>query len=74
MKLFIKSMLIRALHTFAQTALGLIIVGQTLVDIDWLYVGSVAAVAAIISILKSITLGLPEVSGVDIEPEDDDDG
>jgi hypothetical protein len=65
MKEFIKAMLIRAAHTFAQTALGLLIVGQTITEVDWINVLSVSAVATIISMLKSVAVGLPEVTGVD---------
>jgi len=69
MKKFIYQVLIRALHTFAQTACGLLIVGQTITEVDWLHVASVAAVAAIISICKSVIVGLPEATGVDIPEE-----
>lgn len=51
---------IRALKTFAQTAVGMITVGAAIQDIDWLMIGSVSAVAAIASLLTSI-IGLPEV-------------
>lgn len=57
---WIKAAGIRAIKTVAQTALGMIIVGTALQDIDWLMVGSVAAVAGIASLLTSI-VGIPEV-------------
>jgi hypothetical protein len=50
----------RAVKTMAQTALGMITVGAAINAIDWTYVGSVALVAAILSILTSV-VGLPEV-------------
>lgn len=64
MKKFVYAMLIRAAHTFAQTALGLLIVGQTITEVDWVHVLSVASVATVISMLKSVAVGLPEVTGV----------
>ena len=51
---------IRALKTFAQTAASLITVGALLSEIDWAAVLSVAAVAAIYSLLTSVA-GLPEI-------------
>lgn len=52
---------IRALKTFAQTAVSLIAVGTVgLTDVDWLSVLSAAALAGIASLLTSIA-GLPEV-------------
>ena len=58
---FWKASLIRALKTIAQTALSLLTVGQAVLDVDWLNVISVSAVAGLISILTSIATGLPEV-------------
>lgn len=55
-----KAATIRALKTFCQTALSLLTVGQALIEVNWINVFSVSAVAAIISILTSI-VGLPEV-------------
>lgn len=51
---------IRALKTFAQAILGGIAVGMAMSDVDWLHLGSVAVVAAIISLLTSLA-GLPEL-------------
>lgn len=62
---WIKAAGIRALKTFAQTAVGMITVGAALSDIDWILVGSVSAVAAIASLLTSI-VGIPEVDKKDI--------
>jgi hypothetical protein len=58
---FWKACGIRALKTVAQTALSMLTVGQAVIDVDWLNVLSVSAVAGIISILTSIATGLPEV-------------
>lgn len=52
---------VRALKTFAQSAVSLLGVGSVgLLDIDWVGVLSASALAAIISILTSLA-GLPEV-------------
>lgn len=59
-KKWAKAAAIRALKTFAQAILGGIAVGMAMSDIDWLHLGSVAVVAALISILTSLA-GLPEV-------------
>ena len=56
---------IRALHTVAQTALAVIGTAAVLSDVDWLQVLSAAALAAIISMLKSIAIGMPEVPSED---------
>ena len=56
------SALVRALKTFAQTAVALIgtgVVGFT--DLDWVRILSVAGVAAVVSILTSLA-GLPETN------------
>ena len=59
-KIWFKAAAIRAIRTWAQTALGMITVGATLAEIDWPYILSVATVSAIYSLLASIA-GLPEV-------------
>lgn len=51
---------IRALKTFAQTALSMLTIGQAVIEVNWVNVLSVSAVAALISVLTSIA-GLPEV-------------
>ena len=57
---FIKSALMRALRTIAQTAAAAIGTGAVIAEVDWLVVGSTAAVAGILSILTSVATGLPE--------------
>ena len=57
---------IRAAKTIAQTAVSMLTIGQAVLDVNWLNVLSVSAVAGVISILTSIA-GLPEV-----EKEEDD--
>ena len=56
-----KAALVRAVKTFAQTMLGVVVVGKAVDEIDWKYAFSVAIVAAIASILTSIA-GIPEAS------------
>ena len=61
LKDFAVKALIRAVYTFAQTALSMITVGQAFFEVNWLNILSVAGVAAIYSLLKSVVVGLPEV-------------
>lgn len=54
---------IRAVKTFAQTAVTLIGSGTVgFTDLDWVQIISVSGVAAVVSILTSIA-GIPEVEG-----------
>lgn len=57
---WIKASGIRAIRTFAQTALSMITVGMAFSEIDWKAVISISGVAGIYSILTSLA-GLPEV-------------
>ena len=59
-KEWFKCAMIRAIKTMAQTAVSMITVGQTVLDVNWVNVLSVSVVAGILSILTSIA-GLPEV-------------
>lgn len=59
-KKWIKAAGIRAGKTAAQVALSMLTVGQAVMDVNWVNVLSVSAVAAVISILTSVA-GLPEV-------------
>lgn len=61
-KSFWKAAIVRMVKTMAQTALSMLTVGQAVLDVDWLNVISVSAVAGLISLLTSIATGLPEVS------------
>ena len=58
---FWKAALIRAARTVAQTAVASIGTAAVLADIDFKYVVSASVVAGILSILTSISTGLPEV-------------
>ena len=59
---WLKAAGIRALYTFAETFLAVIGCGAVILsDVNWPYVLSASAFSAIISLAKSIILGLPEV-------------
>lgn len=55
-----KAASIRAIKTFAQAVLGMITVGATMQEVDWMNAFSVGVVAAVYSLLTSLA-GLPEV-------------
>ena len=59
-KQWLKAAGIRAVKTMAQTAVSMLTVGQAVLDVNWVNVLSVSAVAGVISMLTSIA-GLPEV-------------
>lgn len=56
-----KAALIRMVRTAAQVALGMITVGMTVREVDWLNILSVSIVAAVYSLLTSIITDLPEI-------------
>ena len=60
-KKFLIAALIRAVRTFAQTAVSMIAVGAAFSEIDWLRVLSVSGVAFVLSLLTSLATGLTEV-------------
>lgn len=51
---------VRAIKTAAQVVLGMITVGMSAGEVDWVNMASVALVAALYSLLTSLA-GLPEV-------------
>ena len=59
-KKWLKAAGIRSVKTMAQTAVSMLTVGQAVLDVNWINVLSVSAVAGVISMLTSIA-GLPEV-------------
>ena len=59
-KKWLKAALIRGIRTMAQSALATIGTAAVLGDVNWLLVGSAAALSGILSILTSVVTGLPE--------------
>jgi len=59
-KIWWKAAGVRAIKTFAQALIAGIGTGVALLEVNWSYALSVAAVAAILSLLTSLA-GLPEV-------------
>lgn len=66
MKKFWKCALIRAVRTIAQTALGVIGASKVLSEIDWKMMVSASVLAGILSLLTSITTGLPEAEEIEV--------
>lgn len=60
-KTWLKAAAVRAAKTIAQTAVGMLTGNMVgIMDVDWLAVLSVSAMAGVISLLTSVA-GLPEV-------------
>lgn len=72
-KEFLIAALIRAVRTFAQTAVSMIAVGAAFSEIDWLRVLSVSGVAFVLSMLTSLATGLPEVEKI-LPAEEEENG
>lgn len=53
--------LIRGIWTIAETMLGILTTCQILGDVNWKFLCSASILSGIVSILKSIVTGLPEV-------------
>lgn len=51
----------RAAWTAAETALAMIPIGVGIEEVNWIHVLSVTALASILSLLKSVVAGMPEV-------------
>ena len=62
MKEKVKSILIRAIKTFCQTAVSMIAVGVGFEDVNWIRIISVSTVAFIVSVLTNIASGTPETT------------
>ena len=60
-KEFWKAAAIRALKTICQTAIATIGCAMVVEEVNWLYVLSASALAGFLSLLTSISVGLPEV-------------
>lgn len=61
MKKWIKCAGIRALYTIAETALGIIGGSKLFNEVNWKIVISASILSGIVSVLKSIAVGLPEL-------------
>ena len=59
-KSWAKAAAVRAVKTIAQTAVATIGVSAAINEVNWIYVGSAALLAGILSILTSVA-GLPEL-------------
>ncbi len=59
-KIWLKAAAVRAVKTVAQTAVATIGTCAVMGDVNWIMVGSAAALAGILSLLTSVA-GLPEV-------------
>ena len=61
-KRFWAAALARAVRTVAQTAIATIGTAALISEVNWLAVGSASALAGVLSILTSISTGLPEAA------------
>lgn len=58
---FWKAALIRAIKTICQTAVATIGTAMVITDVNWVHVLSASLLSGILSILTSLSAGLPEV-------------
>ena len=68
---FWKATLVRAFKTVCQTAVATIGSAVVLTDVNWVMVFSASVLAGILSVLTSVSTGLPEVDPA-IEATDED--
>ena len=69
-KAWFKAAGIRSLKTIAQSAIATIGVSAAMSEVDWLFVGSAALLAGILSLLTSVA-GLPELKQPEAAEVDD---
>lgn len=69
MEKLIKAAIIRAIRTMAQTSVAMIGTAVVIADVDWIMVASATALAGILSVLTSISTGLPETEVIESEKE-----
>lgn len=72
---FWKAALIRALYTVLSTAIAVITTSgaTTLQTVDWKMVLYTSILSGLISLLKSIAVGLPEVNIPELEAKEEED-
>lgn len=70
---FLKATIIRAVRTMAQTMIATIGSAAVLSEVNWPVVYSASVLAGILSILMSISSGLPEAELAEDLKDDDDD-
>ena len=58
---FWKAALIRAIKTICQTAVATVGTAMVITDVNWVHVLSASLLAGILSLLTSLSVGLPEV-------------
>lgn len=68
---FVKAALIRAIRTMCQTAVATIGTAVVITDVNWQIVVSASILSGILSILTSISTGLPEVKSAGELTEDE---
>lgn len=69
-KKFARAVGVRAVKTFCQALVGAIGSTAVLGGVDWKVAFSTAALSTLVSVLMSVSAGLPEVNMPDL-PEDD---
>ena len=67
---FVRAAGIRAIRTIAQTAISMIGVAVIMSDVNWTMVFSASLLSGILSLLTSISTGLPEVDSDNITKGD----
>ena len=61
-KELLKAALYRALWTFLETAGSMIVIGKPIYSFDWGSIAAISATAALVSFIKSLTVGMPETA------------